>query len=79
LAGQEALEVDMAVHGQRDERKNAGRQGNRRKGDRDLIKIDGEKSKGKAVLVRRGVVSQAKIISVWSWYEELTTEWCRTL
>jgi hypothetical protein len=76
---QEALEVDMAPTGRSDKRKNVRRQGNPGRDDADSIKIDGEKGKEKTVLIRGERVSQKKVISVWSWYQEFAAEWCRTL
>ena len=68
----------MAMTRQSDRRKNNRRVSNRRKGDRKIIKIEDERSKGQEITVRHEAVPKKKAKSVWSGLEEFTQEWSQT-
>jgi hypothetical protein len=68
----------MAVKRRGDRRKGIGRQSGRRKGDIEKIIVGGEKDKKQEVTVRHEGAPQQKSSSVWSWYEEFSTEWSET-
>jgi len=54
------------------------RQGDRRKGDTEKIKIAEEGGKEQEVVVHDEAVPPKKASSVWSWNEEFTAEWSET-
>jgi len=55
------------------------RRGDRRKGDIEKIKIEGERDKEQEVTVRHETVPPKRASSVWSWHEEFTAEWSESL
>ena len=55
------------------------RRGDRRKGDIEEIKIEGERDKEQEVTVRHETVPPKRASSVWSWHEEFTAEWSESL
>ena len=67
----------MAITGQNDRRKGNRRQSTRRKGDIEVIRIEGDKEQ--AVAVRHETVLQRKERSIWSWHEEFVIAWSETL
>ncbi len=66
----------MAVTRQGD--KSIRRQGGRRKGDIEKVKIGEEGGKDQEVIVRHEAVPPKEASSVWSWHEEFTAAWCET-
>lgn len=50
-------------------------QRDRREGDMERIKIEGEMDKEQVITVRRETVIVNKASSVWTWYEEFVAEW----
>ncbi len=68
----------MAVTRQGDMRKSIRRQGGRRKGNMEKIKIGEEGGKDQEVIVHHEAIPPKKASSVWSWNEEFTAEWSET-
>jgi hypothetical protein len=68
----------MAITSQGDRRKSDRRESNRTKGDRKIIKIEGEGGKEQEMTVRHEAVPKKKARPVWSGIEEFTWEWSET-
>ncbi len=53
-------------------------QDDRREGDMERIKIEGEMDKEQVITIRRETVLANKASSVWSWHEEFVAEWSKS-
>ncbi len=69
----------MTILPEDDRRKSNRRQSHRRKANMESTKIGGEVDKGQEVTVHCGTAPQREEKTIFSWFEEFTMAWSRTL
>jgi|GEM_PF-558332 len=75
----EYLEPDKVITVENDQRNSNKRQDHRRRHEIETTKIEGERDNAKEVVILHVTSPKRKEKSTFSWFEEFTVEWSKTL